>query len=90
MTVLHLEIPHGRLGPVRHHRRRSAVRDGLGHMFATIAEWRRRARGRAELAALDEIADVGVEVMALRQELDRYLRAAAPSPGIRPRGEAAG
>lgn len=62
MTVLHLEIPRGRLGPVTHHRRRSAVRDGLGHMLATIAEWRRRARGRAELAALDDrmLKDIGL------------------------------
>jgi uncharacterized protein YjiS (DUF1127 family) len=39
-----------------------ALRDAGRHVVATLREWRKRARERAELAALDErtLADIGL------------------------------
>jgi len=59
MTAIHLHSA-GR----RHHRRDAldALGDATGWVFATIREWRRRSRERAELATLDHrmLADIGL------------------------------
>jgi uncharacterized protein YjiS (DUF1127 family) len=49
----------------------------LAGVFAVIREWRRRARGRAELAALDDrtLRDIGVSRGDIRLEIDKpFLR----------------
>jgi len=61
MTAIHLH-------PLRHPRalRRRAALDALSEatawVFATIGEWRRRSRDRAELARLDDrmLKDIGL------------------------------
>jgi uncharacterized protein YjiS (DUF1127 family) len=48
------------------HRRRAAATHGAGHILgkalATLREWRRRIRGRAELAAMSDrmLQDIGI------------------------------
>ena len=41
--------------------------------FATIREWRRRVRGRAELAALDDrtLRDIGLSRVDIWHEIDK-------------------
>jgi uncharacterized protein YjiS (DUF1127 family) len=62
MAVVQFEV--ARISPSqgRRGRSRSALRDTVGSMFETLSEWRRRARGRAELAALDDrmLRDIGL------------------------------
>ena len=59
MTAIHLHTA-GR----RHHRHDAldALSDASGWVFATIREWRRRSRERAQLAALDDrmLRDIGL------------------------------
>ena len=59
MVAIHLHQPRNRIG------RRDAIHalsDAGGHVVATLREWRRRARERAELAALDDrtLKDIGL------------------------------
>src|SRR5262245_34704124 len=54
MTVIPFEIPRRRLRHVPHPRKRRAARDVVGRVLATLREWRRRSRDRAELAGLDD------------------------------------
>ena len=63
MTAAHLE-PY-RDSPHRHYQRhavRYALRDATDRVFATVREWRRRSRERAELVALDDrmLRDIGL------------------------------
>ena len=62
MAAIHFEIPHRRLGPFPHHRRRRVASDVAGWVLATFREWRRRAHDRAELASLDDgmLRDIGL------------------------------
>ena len=59
MTVIHW---HG----TRSHRRQNnaiaALNDAANHVVETLGEWRRRTRGRAELAGLDDrmLKDIGL------------------------------
>jgi uncharacterized protein YjiS (DUF1127 family) len=59
MTAIHLHS-----AGTRHHRRDAldALSDATGWVFATIREWRRRSRDRAELSTLDArmLADIGL------------------------------
>ena len=59
MTAIHLHTT-----GTRHHRRDAldALSDATGWVFATLREWRRRSRERAELATLDArtLADIGL------------------------------
>ena len=60
MTAIHLFTAHG-----RRHRRAAALdalSDAVGWVLATIGEWRRHSRDRAELATLDRrmLADIGL------------------------------
>ena len=59
MVAIHLHQPRNRAG------QRDAIRalsDTGGHVVATLREWRRRSRERAELAALDDrtLKDIGL------------------------------
>ena len=59
MAAIHLHQPRNRIG------RRDAIHalsDAGGHVAATLREWRRRSRERAELAALDDrtLKDIGL------------------------------
>jgi uncharacterized protein YjiS (DUF1127 family) len=59
MTVIHWH------GTRNHHRRNNAIvalNDAANHVVGTLGEWRRRTRGRAELAALDDrmLKDIGL------------------------------
>ena len=60
MTAIHLHPSAG----TRRHRREAldALSDATHWVFATVREWRRRNRGRAELATLDArmLADIGL------------------------------
>lgn len=62
MSAMHLQASVG-LGDLRRH---APAHDGLRRagrrLRATIGEWRRRARERAELASLDDraLADIGL------------------------------
>jgi len=62
MAAIHLEIPRRRLDAVPRYRGRRAATDMAGRMLATLREWRRRARDRAELATLDDrmLKDIGL------------------------------
>jgi len=59
MSVIHWQEPFGR---VRHHPARPASRSVRSRVAATVREWRRRVRGRAELAELDDrmLKDIGL------------------------------
>jgi uncharacterized protein YjiS (DUF1127 family) len=59
MVAIHLHQPRKRVG------QRDAIgalSDAGSHVVATLREWRRRSRERAELAALDDrtLADIGL------------------------------
>jgi uncharacterized protein YjiS (DUF1127 family) len=60
MTAIHLHHSAG----TSDHRRAAldALSDATGWVFATLREWRRRSRGRAELSTLDArtLADIGL------------------------------
>ena len=58
MTAIQLEAPRRRVARAGH---RSASQ-AAGHVWARFREWRRRARDRASLAALDDrmLADIGI------------------------------
>ncbi len=62
MAAIHFESARTCPSQVRQRPARSALKDVLGSMFETLREWRRRARGRAELAALDHrmLRDIGL------------------------------
>ena len=75
MTAINLH--HYREGLARHDRRHSALDmlgDATGWVLATLHEWRRRNRDRAELATLDHrmLADIGLT------EADRDFMANKP------------
>ena len=59
MVAIHLHQPRSR---ARRHDEIRFWRDAGRRVVATLGEWRRRARDRAELAALDErtLADIGL------------------------------
>ncbi|MGC2415915.1 MAG: DUF1127 domain-containing protein [Stellaceae bacterium] len=63
MTAIQLQPCHDGM-EVRNHRQTAldALGDATGWIFATIREWRRRSRDRAELATLDArtLADIGL------------------------------
>ena len=61
MAAIHFDIPRRRLGAVPRHRRRVTT-DVAGRVLATLREWRRRARDRAELATLEDrmLKDIGL------------------------------
>jgi len=62
MAAIHFEVPRRRLGVVPHHRKRRAAGALVGRFFATLRQWRRRARDRADLARLDDrmFRDIGI------------------------------
>jgi uncharacterized protein YjiS (DUF1127 family) len=51
----------------------SLLRRVLAGVFATFREWRRRVRGRAELAALDDrtLRDIGLSRVDIWHEIDK-------------------
>ena len=53
---------HADRGQPRQHHAVLAVSDAGNHVVATLREWRRRIRGRAELAELDDrmLKDIGL------------------------------
>jgi uncharacterized protein YjiS (DUF1127 family) len=59
MVAIHLHQPRNR---ARRHDATHILSDAGRHAVATLREWRRRARDRAELAALDDhtLADIGI------------------------------
>jgi len=59
MAAIHLHQPRDRIGQ---HDAIQALSDAGGHVAATLREWRRRSRERAELAALDDrtLKDIGL------------------------------
>jgi len=62
MTAIYFERPRRRLGALPHHRGRITARGAVRRLLATWREWRRRARGRAQLARLDDrmLRDIGL------------------------------
>jgi uncharacterized protein YjiS (DUF1127 family) len=62
MTAIHLEAPHGRLRRVPRYSARETNSNVTGRIVATLREWRRRARDRAELGKLDDrmLKDIGL------------------------------
>ena len=64
MAAIHLEMPRRRHAPFPHHRGRGRrMTSGVaGRLLATLRQWRRRARDRAELATLDArmLKDIGL------------------------------
>jgi uncharacterized protein YjiS (DUF1127 family) len=63
MTAIQLQPCHDGIG-VRNHRQAAldALSDASAWVFATIREWRRRSRDRAQLVTLDArmLADIGL------------------------------
>jgi len=63
MTAIHLQPYRGSRGAlnVRHHTL-DALSDAASGVVATLREWRRRSRERAELGALDDrmLRDIGL------------------------------
>lgn len=59
MAAIHWQQPRYR---ARRHNAVQALSDAGNHIVATVWEWRRRARERGELAALDDrmLADIGL------------------------------
>ena len=59
MTAIHSQSPRSR---VRQHNAVGALNDAANQFVATLREWRRRTRGRAELAELDDrmLKDIGL------------------------------
>jgi uncharacterized protein YjiS (DUF1127 family) len=62
MSVLRLEGPRLGVTDFRREECRRPARNRSARVFASLREWRRRARDRAELAALDDrmLADIGI------------------------------
>jgi uncharacterized protein YjiS (DUF1127 family) len=62
MTVIPLHEPRRHIGRVRHHTLRRTLTDATDGVLATLREWRRRARDRAQLARLDDrmLKDIGL------------------------------
>ncbi len=66
MTAIHLQPCHDSAAAVRRHAALDALNDATQWVFATlratVREWSRRSRDRAELAALDDrtLADIGL------------------------------
>jgi len=66
MTAIHLQPCHDSPAAIRRHAALDALSDATQWasmaMLATVREWRRRSRDRAELAALDDrtLADIGL------------------------------
>ena len=62
MSVMRMPACGEPLAVQRRHAGVEALIDATQWVFATLREWRRRARNRAELAALDErtLADIGL------------------------------
>jgi uncharacterized protein YjiS (DUF1127 family) len=62
MAAIQFESARICLSEVRQRRAHSPLKGILGSIFGTLREWRRRARGRAELAALDDrmLRDIGL------------------------------
>jgi len=62
MTVSDLLIARSRPGRARHAQGLAALGDATAWAAATLREWRRRSRERAELAALDDrtLSDIGI------------------------------
>jgi uncharacterized protein YjiS (DUF1127 family) len=59
MAAIHWQQPHYR---ARRHNAVHALGEAGRHLIATVREWGRRVRGRAELAALDDrmLKDIGM------------------------------
>ena len=62
MNALRLEVPWLAVTDFRREVRRRPARNRGARVLASLREWRRRARNRAELAALDDrmLADLGI------------------------------
>ena len=63
MTAIHLHARHETADTHGHgHAALDALSEATGRVFATLREWRRRSRDRAELASLDArtLADIGL------------------------------
>lgn len=62
MTVLRLEVPWLAVTDFRREARRRPARNLGTRVLARLREWRRRAKERGELAALDDrtLADLGI------------------------------
>jgi uncharacterized protein YjiS (DUF1127 family) len=52
---------------------RLSLREVLSRVLATLREWRRRSRSRAELATLDDrmLRDIGVTRVEIWREIDK-------------------
>jgi uncharacterized protein YjiS (DUF1127 family) len=74
MKAVSLATPTGRSGHIVLPRtRRRALRAGMNRIYATLREWRRRSRDRAELARFDErmLRDIGVTPGDVLQEINK-------------------
>jgi uncharacterized protein YjiS (DUF1127 family) len=74
MKAVSLATPTGRSGHiVLPSARRRALRAGMNRIYATLREWRRRSRDRAELARFDErmLRDIGVTPGDVLQEINK-------------------
>jgi len=62
MTAIHLQPCPGAHGELRHRAALDALSDTTNWVLATVREWRRRGRERAQLAALDDrmLRDIGL------------------------------
>jgi len=62
MTAIQLQTCHNAPGGLRHRVALDALSDATDWVFATVREWSRRSRERAQLAALDErmLRDIGL------------------------------
>ena len=62
MTAIQLQICHNAPGELRHRAALDALSDAADWVFATVREWNRRSRERAQLAALDDrmLRDIGL------------------------------
>ena len=62
MSVLRLEAPRLAVSDFRREGRRRPARNRGPRVLASLREWRRRAKERGELAALDDrmLADIGI------------------------------
>jgi uncharacterized protein YjiS (DUF1127 family) len=62
MTAIHFERAQGRFTGVRPRSAAQRASAAAGRVSATFRAWRRRARDRADLAALDDrmLADIGI------------------------------
>ena len=62
MTAIRFEDAGGPIAGVRRHSARHPAGNAAARVLATFREWRRRARDRAQLAALDDrmLADIGI------------------------------